>query len=251
MAVYDDVAACYDDSRGGDVRGDRFAAEVDRRLPTGDGPILDVGVGTGVVAIGLKRRGRDVVGVDVSAGMLALAVDRLGPSVIRGDVLRLPVRPASVAHAVAVWVVHHVDPPQAVFPAVADVLRPGGRFVVCPTTRSLDEDRIEHILGAMFERAARVNPARRQRRVSASEIAAWGVEAGFTARVDVFEGRTSVTTAAQVAHSIRRPAWPVLTGLDEDTFHAVTGPALEALASLPDGPITRRAHVDMVVLQLT
>jgi SAM-dependent methyltransferase len=251
MAVYDEVAACYDDSRGGERRGDRFAAELDRRLPAGDGPILDVGVGTGVVALGLRRRGRDVVGVDVSAGMLARAAGRLGPTVVRGDALRLPFRPASVAHAVSVWVVHHVDRPQCLFPEVAMALRPQGRFVVCPTTRSLDDDPIEPILGAMLASAARRNPSRQPRQVSATDIAGWGAEAGFSAHIDVFEGRTSVTTAAELAHSIRRGAWPVLSGLDEEAFRAVTGPALEALSSLPGGPIVRRAHVDMVVLQRT
>lgn len=250
MAVYDDVASCYDDTRGGEQRGDRFASELDRRLPD-DSPILEVGVGTGVVALGLRRRGRDVIGVDVSASMLARAGARLGPTVMRGDALHLPLRPASLAHAVAVWVVHAIDPPQALFPEVARVLRPEGRFVVCPTTRSLDDDMIAPILKAMFARAALSHPSRRQRDVSAADIVAWGREAGYRADVEVFEGRSSVTTATEVADSIRRGAWPALSGLDEDTFRSVAGPALDALRLLPDGPIERRADVDMVVLHRT
>lgn len=248
MALYDNVADCYDDTRGGERRGDRYAAELDRRMPTGDGPILDVGVGTGVVALGLRRRGRDVIGVDISAPMLERAAARLGPTVVLGDGLHLPLRPASVAHAVSVWVVHAIEPPRSLFSAVAAVLRPNGRFLVCPTTRSLDDDLIEAILNAMFARAATWNPSRRPRQVTAADIAAWGVEAGFRAQIDVVEGRSSVTTAAEVARSIRQGAWPVLSGLDEHAWRAVTGPALEELQSLPDGPIVRRADVDMVVL---
>lgn len=249
MAVYDDVADCYDETRGGEQRGDRFAAELDRRLPAGEGPVLEVGVGTGLVARGLRRLGRDVIGVDVSAAMLARAAARLGPTVTRGDARRLPLRDASVPHAVSVWVVHTVDPPQAVFSEVARVLRPAGHFLVCPTTRSSDDDTIEPIFDAMFARAGRLQPSWRQRHVSAADITAWGSEVGFRAHVETFRGRSSVTSAAELARSIRRRAWPVLSGLDDGAFRSVTEPALEALRSLPEGPIVRGADVDLVVLR--
>jgi ubiquinone/menaquinone biosynthesis C-methylase UbiE len=249
MAVYDDVAECYDDTRGGERRGDKYAAQLDRWLPPGEGPIVEVGVGTGVVALGLRRRGRNMIGVDVSAPMLARAEARLGPTVVRGDARRLPFRDASVAHAVSVWVLHAIDPPQTVLSEVARVLHPQGRFLVCPTTRSLDDDRIEPILAAMFARATALDPGRHPRYVSAAEITAWGTDAGFKAHIEVFEGRSSVTSAAEVARSILQGAWPALTGLDEGAFRAVTGPALEALQSLPEGPIVRRADVDLVVLR--
>ena len=83
VAVYDDVAGFYDATRGGESRGDAFAAELDGRLPPGVGPILEVGVGTGVVALGLRRRGRGVIGVDIAAAMLARARARLGPVLAR------------------------------------------------------------------------------------------------------------------------------------------------------------------------
>src|SRR5580704_9431833 len=136
MAVYDDVAAVYDASRGGELRGDNFASELHARLPAGPGPVLEVGVGTGVVALGLARRGRAVIGVDVSAAMLARARARLGPVLVRGDSRALPLGDGSVSSAVSVWVVHAVVPPQAMFSEVARVLRPGGCYLVCPTNRT-------------------------------------------------------------------------------------------------------------------
>jgi SAM-dependent methyltransferase len=71
VAEFDQLADHYDATRGGQQRGDEYAADLDARLPQGDGPILEIGVGTGVVALGLTRRGRDVIGLDVSAPMLA------------------------------------------------------------------------------------------------------------------------------------------------------------------------------------
>ena len=164
MAVYDDVAACYDATRGGERRGDEFAAELDRRLPADGGPVLEVGVGTGVVALGLRRRGRSVIGVDVAAAMLSRAHARLGPVLVQGDVRRLPVADASVSHAVSVWVAHAVEPAETMFFEVARVLRPGGRYLVCPTNRAPAADRIDAILSAMFARAEHVHPTWRQTR---------------------------------------------------------------------------------------
>lgn len=250
MAVYDDVAEYYDDTRGGEPRGDKFAEKLDRWLPAGEGPIVEVGVGTGVVALGLQRRGRNIIGVDVSGPMLARAAARLGPTVIRGDARRLPFRSASVAHALSVWVLHTVDPPQAVIAEVARVLRPDGRYLVCPTTRSRGDGKIERILGEMFARATQLDPCRQRRVVSAQDITTWGSEAGFGSQVEVFAGRESVTSAAEVARSIRNHAWPALSGLDEEAFRAITDPAFEALQELPQGPIVQQADVDVVVLRL-
>lgn len=110
---FDEIAPVYDETRGGEKRGDEYAAEIDRLLPEGSGTLLEMGVGTGVVSLGLRKRGRTVVGVDLSEPMLARAAGRLGSSVARGDALRLPVRTSGVHHAFAVWVIHDVADPAA------------------------------------------------------------------------------------------------------------------------------------------
>jgi SAM-dependent methyltransferase len=250
VAVYDDVAACYDASRGGELRGDNFASELDRRLPTGSGPVLEVGVGTGVVALGLARRGRAVIGVDVSAAMLTRARARLGPVLVRGDSRSLPLGDDSVSSAVSVWVVHAVVPPQAMFSEVARVLRPGGCYLVCPTNRTPPGAVIEPILGAMFERAEEMNPTWRRHEVGVDDILGWGEDAGFSGRVESLQPRSWVTSVAEQVQRIHDRVWPALWGLDEDTYHAIVRPALDALASLPAGPIEQRADADVVVLTL-
>lgn len=250
MADYDDVAACYDATRGGELRGDDFASELDRRLPAGTGPVLEVGVGTGVVALGLARRGRAVIGVDLSAAMLTRARERLGPVLVRGDSRSLPLGDDSVSSAVSVWVVHAVVPPQAMFSEVARVLRPGGCYLVCPTNRTPPGAVIEPILAAMFERADDRSPTWRRREVDADDILGWGEEAGFSGRIESLPQRSWVTSAAEQVRSIHDRVWPALRGLDEDTFHDIARPALDALASLPVGPIEQRADADVVVLTL-
>jgi SAM-dependent methyltransferase len=56
---FDPIAARYDATRGGEARG-RFVAEVlDPWLPA-DGPVVEIGVGTGVVAMAVAATGRIV-----------------------------------------------------------------------------------------------------------------------------------------------------------------------------------------------
>ena len=249
VPVYDEVAACYDATRGGEQRGDDYAAELDRRLPK-KGTILEVGVGTGVVALGLRRRERTVIGVDVAPAMLARAKERLGTGVVLGDARRLPFADRSVAHAVSVWVAHAVDPPEAMFAEVARVLRPGGRYLVCPTNRPGTGELIGPVLSAMFDRAERVHPTWRRYDVSAEDILAWGARSGFVGHVEALPTRSWETSAAEQTRSIHDRVWPALRGLDDGAFEAVTRPAIDALASLPSGVIEQHAEADVVVLSL-
>ena len=104
---FERIADRYDETRGGEDRGRRFAANLlpllDARLPT-----LEIGIGTGVVAMGLAGLGCRVFGVDISPAMLSRARGRLGPRVAIGDARRLPVAEASFAGAYSVWVLHVV-----------------------------------------------------------------------------------------------------------------------------------------------
>lgn len=249
VAVYDGVAEHYDASRGGEARGDELAAMLDARLPVGEGPVLEVGVGTGVVALGLARRGRAVVGVDVAGAMLARAARRLGPRVARADARRLPVATGSIAHAVSVWVIHAVEEPERLFDEVARALRPGGRYLVCPTNRKAHDDPIAPILAAMLERAAAVHPTWRPNHVDAAGVLALASGAGFSGEVETVPSREWQTSAAEEAQYIRDRTLTALVGLDEGAFEEVTAPALAALAKLRGGPIVQRAVTDLVVLR--
>ena len=70
MALYDEIASFYDPwSRS--VTED-VAFYVDEALVSG-GPVVELAVGTGRIAVPVARAGIDVIGVDSSPGMLALA----------------------------------------------------------------------------------------------------------------------------------------------------------------------------------
>jgi len=98
------------------------------------GDVLELGTGTGETAVRVLTRHPQArwTGVDASEAMLARARERLPQADLRRGHLEdaLPSGPFDLA--VSVLAVHHLDGPakRDLFGRVADVLRPGGRFVL-------------------------------------------------------------------------------------------------------------------------
>jgi ubiquinone/menaquinone biosynthesis C-methylase UbiE len=248
VSAWDALAADYDRTRGGEERGDQYAADLDDRLPPGPGPVLEVGVGTGVVALGLRQRGRRVVGIDLSAPMLARGRARLGPCLVRGDACRLPFAVRSFPAAVSVWVIHTIDSPQDLLAEVTRVLRPGGRYLIATTQRPGPEDQLGAIMAELFLRLDVVKPRKHGPEPIAPRVAGWAHEAGLRTTVETIE-REWVNTPGDEMAAITGRMFPALRELDEDAFAHVTGPTLEALARLPPGPITRRGLGEIITVE--
>lgn len=110
---------------------------VERAQPEG-GLALDIGTGTGELALELLRRGaRAAVGVDFSSEMLATArakVEARGtgrtPHFLVGDALCLPFPESSFDVVISGFVVRNLADLKGGFREMRRVLRPGGR-VVC------------------------------------------------------------------------------------------------------------------------
>jgi ubiquinone/menaquinone biosynthesis C-methylase UbiE len=246
---FDRLADLYDETRGGERRGDGFAALVAHHLgEPGDGPVFEVGVGTGVVALGLARRDYPVFGLDVSVPMLARGRARLGPVVILGDAMDLPIETDSIDRAVSVWVVQSVPDPIRLFAEVARVLRPGGCYVVCTTQRPAEDDAIGHIIERMGEAIDTHRIGQRPRSVTVDQILEWAGVAGFRGNVHPHE-RSFVSSPELELDAIERRAWPALRELDDAAATDATAPAIEALRALPPGETERRGFVDVIVLE--
>lgn len=133
---YDNLAADYDGAWLVHLR-DTTAQLIDR-LPSAlpDGPILDLGCGTGFAALRLAARfpGRKVEACDLSAGMIAEARTREGASGVAWNVADMieflaPRAADSVALVVAAWSAGYADL-RRVAGECARVLRPGGRLAL-------------------------------------------------------------------------------------------------------------------------
>jgi len=103
--------------------------------PETDTRVLDVGTGTGAVAMALSPHVKEVLGIDISPGMLDLAQNNMCANTTfrYGDVRDIPVRNATYDLVTARNVFHNIlsaaDRLQAVSECLR-VLRLGGRFVL-------------------------------------------------------------------------------------------------------------------------
>ncbi|WP_199856502.1 class I SAM-dependent methyltransferase [Nocardia suismassiliense] len=125
---YDNEATHYDRTRGGVPRAAAAAAALSSMLPPRS-LVLDLAVGTGIVAIELAVLGHHVVGIDLSGGMLRHAARRLPGRVARADATALPLPDGSIDTVTAVWLLHLLTDAEPVLTEVARVLRPGGLFL--------------------------------------------------------------------------------------------------------------------------
>jgi SAM-dependent methyltransferase len=127
-------ADVYDRTRLTD--GDALARSLDvldGALPPGR--LLEIGVGTGAIAVPLARRGRRVVGVDVAAAMLERLRAKRGServAVAVGDATRLPIADGVFAGAYCRWVLHLIAPWRDAVRELCRAVEPGGAIVVEP-----------------------------------------------------------------------------------------------------------------------
>jgi demethylmenaquinone methyltransferase / 2-methoxy-6-polyprenyl-1,4-benzoquinol methylase len=120
---YDRVGAAL--SLGQDPRWRRYLVS---RLPRDGGHVLDVGTGTGLVAVELLRNGFDVTGVDQSPQMLAEARRRFGDGVelVQASAESLPFPDDAFDHLTFTYLLRYVRDPGATLGELARVVRPGG-----------------------------------------------------------------------------------------------------------------------------
>ena len=97
------------------------------------GPALEIGAGTGRIALPLRDEGIDLVGADLSTAMLTQLVSNAGGDVpfplVGADATALPFGAGSFGSALACHVLHLIPNWQAALAEIVRVLRPGGVFL--------------------------------------------------------------------------------------------------------------------------
>jgi SAM-dependent methyltransferase len=130
---FDRAAEYYDATRAlpadsMDELSGLLAAELAHRQPC-----LEIGVGTGRIALPLRDRGIRLAGLDISAGMLrrlAANAGARGPvPLLQADATRQPLAAGSFGGVLAVHVLHLIEDWRVAVDEAVRVLRPGGVLV--------------------------------------------------------------------------------------------------------------------------
>jgi ubiquinone/menaquinone biosynthesis C-methylase UbiE len=117
--------------------------------PRTDDLVVDLGAGTGLLALALAPRVRELVAVDISERMLERLDDAAATDGVHNieplvaDLRRLPLEDESATLVVSNYAFHHLDDPgkELALAEARRILRPGGRLVICDMMFSLSLER--------------------------------------------------------------------------------------------------------------
>ena len=243
---FDKIVDRYESNRGGEARGTRIAPDLAELLHHRSS-LLEVGVGSGVVAKPLQELGFRVFGIDIAQQMLARARDRIGNSVVRGDAMNLPFSTGSIEQIVCAWMLHTVEDVGAVMSEIARVLGPEGRCLVVEVKPSPgNEDS-----GATVIRDLQIELGLAPSRRDVRTYARTADEAGLSVRQMLTSGphryETSLAdTAAEIETRFSSWMWDV----PDESWTRATAPVLERLRERPDLelPFSSAGYQEILVL---
>ncbi|MGH3749055.1 MAG: class I SAM-dependent methyltransferase, partial [Micromonosporaceae bacterium] len=235
-------ADVYDATRGGAARGRRLAGDIrDLLLP---GRTLEVGVGTGVVALGLRELGCQVAGVDIAPKMLARAYARLGGVVACGDASALPIASSSVDNVVFVHVLHLVNDLRLAVSEAARVLRPGGRMAAVHAAPEIVPDELSTV-------AAPALPLRHRRPDTVDAVRSAGAGVNLRHITTRFSSPAIIDeTPSGLAGKYQDRVFAWLWSVDGATWQRVVAPMIAALRALPDPHRPRRQVIRTTITVL-
>jgi ubiquinone/menaquinone biosynthesis C-methylase UbiE len=126
-----DVAELDAHDRQKDWPADLWSSLVEGLQPKLTDPCLEIGVGSGLVALRLWTAGTTVIGLDFNRSMLSRLAERLPDApAVQGDALHLPFGSATGGSVVLSNVLHLIPDWRGALTEIARVIRTGGSLVV-------------------------------------------------------------------------------------------------------------------------
>ncbi|MFD7658467.1 class I SAM-dependent methyltransferase [Actinosynnema sp. NPDC059797] len=238
---FDKDADDYDAYHGGLERGRKAAADIAPHLVPGT--VLEVGVGTGLVAYGVRELGHPVVGIDIAPQMAARAGYRLDGMAVLGTAEKLPFGDDSLPNVIMVHLLHVVDDMKATLSEAARVLAPGGRLVAVHGVPEAEPDDMVAAAAALDVLKPEVPDTPEKLHETAASL---GLRLVTTGGANPYE---LDITPEEYADSIAGRVWSYLKDVDEDDWERLVVPTVAALRALPD-PTTARHQVWQVPISV-
>jgi len=213
---FDQAAEYYDQTRSlPDALMDELVPILVAELPPGR--CLEIGIGTGRIALPLQRRGMDVYGVDISMGMLRKLVAKSAaspPPVAIADATRLPFGKATFSSAIASHVLHLIPEWRTALDELTRVLTPGGVLLAARSGDSREPWQREVRRRFFAEAGDRDWPPgiRRMDDVDA-EMRARGVEVRKLRDVK----NESSASVSELLDALEKGIWSACWSIDEET----------------------------------
>src|SRR6266540_2436516 len=128
--AFDRAAEYYDLTRGLSPEGARKTVELLAGQLDGRGDVLEVGVGTGQIALPLHEAGIPVIGLDLARPMMNKLIEKAGGRsplpLVQADATAMPFRDDAFGGAYLRWVLHLIPAWRTTLSEIARVVRPGG-----------------------------------------------------------------------------------------------------------------------------
>jgi ubiquinone/menaquinone biosynthesis C-methylase UbiE len=155
--AFDRAAGFYDHTRQLSTEGAKRVSELLVAEIRGRQPCLEIGVGTGRIALPLAQAGISIVGLDLSGPMLEKLVANAGGEMpfplVRGDATRLPFRDGAFGVAYGVHVLHLIPNWNQAVGELARVVRSGGAVLIDLGMTRESDDPIEEVSRRFAEEA--------------------------------------------------------------------------------------------------
>lgn len=150
---FDRAAEFYDESRSISDEAMARTVELLSAELAGRGRTLEVGVGTGLVALPLHAAGVPLAGMDLSAPMLGRLVHKAGGTppfpLVRGDATRMPFPGRAFGAAYLRWVLHLIPAWRTALGEIVRVVGSGGVVIISLGAYGSARDEIQERFSAL------------------------------------------------------------------------------------------------------